>query len=78
MYPRATFSAISSAARAEVPPVQRSTAPLIVTPLFRTFAAPDAGVYLPGAPFLMTALLLLLSALVFWPLRPGRQQAPAA
>ncbi|WP_420326504.1 MFS transporter [Mameliella sp.] len=49
------------------------TAPLIVTPLFRTFAAPDAAVYLPGAPFLMTALLLVLSALVFWPLRSGRQ-----
>lgn len=52
-------------------------APLIVTPLFRTFAAPDAGLYLPGAPFLLTALLLLLSAAVFWPLRPGRQSASA-
>ncbi len=46
------------------------TAPLIVTPLFRIFAAPDAVVYLPGAPFLLTALLLLISAAVFWPMRP--------
>lgn len=46
------------------------TAPLIVTPLFRAFAAPDAPVYLPGAPFLMTAVLLVISAAVFWPLRP--------
>lgn len=52
-------------------------APLIVTPLFRTFAAPDAALYLPGAPFLLTALLLLLSAAVFWPLRPGRQPVSA-
>ncbi|SMX38144.1 MFS transporter [Maliponia aquimaris] len=46
------------------------TAPLIVTPLFRVFAAPDAPVYLPGAPFLLTAVLLVVSAAVFWPLRP--------
>lgn len=48
------------------------TAPLIVTPMFRVFAAPDAALYLPGAPFLMTALLLVVSAAVFWPMRPGR------
>ncbi|MGP6087244.1 MFS transporter [Antarctobacter jejuensis] len=48
------------------------TAPLIVTPLFRVFAAPDAALYLPGAPFLLTALLLLISAAVFWPMRPRR------
>lgn len=45
-------------------------APLIVTPLFRIFAAPDAPIYLPGAPFLLTAVLLAISAAVFWPLRP--------
>ncbi|MBV7394740.1 TCR/Tet family MFS transporter [Mameliella sediminis] len=48
------------------------TAPLIVTPMFKTFASPEAAIYLPGAPFLMTAVLLLLSAVVFWPLRPGK------
>ncbi|WP_323769412.1 MFS transporter [Antarctobacter sp.] len=44
-------------------------APLIITPLFRTFAAPDAALYLPGAPFLVTTALLLVSAAVFWPMR---------
>lgn len=44
-------------------------APLIVTPLFRTFASPDAAFYLPGAPFLVTTALLLVSAAVFWPMR---------
>ena len=46
-------------------------APMVATPLFAIFAAPDAPVYLPGAPFLLTALLLIISAVVFWPLRPG-------
>ncbi|WHZ34627.1 MFS transporter [Sagittula sp. MA-2] len=45
------------------------TAPLIVTPLFRFFAAPDAPLYLPGAPFLMTAALLVISGAIFWPMR---------
>ena len=45
------------------------TAPLIVTPLFRIFAAPDAPLYLPGAPFLMTAALLVISGAIFWPMR---------
>ena len=44
-------------------------APLIITPLFRTFAAPDAALYLPGAPFLVATALLLVSAAVFWPMR---------
>lgn len=48
-------------------------APLIITPLFRTFAAPDAALYLPGAPFLVTTALLLVSAAVFWPMRARSQ-----
>ena len=51
-------------------------APLIVTPLFRSFAAPDAALYLPGAPFLVTSGLLLLSAAVFWPMNPDGPKRP--
>lgn len=48
-------------------------APLIVTPLFRVFAAPDARLYLPGMPFLAAGGLLLLVFPAFLALNPARR-----
>lgn len=39
-------------------------APLLMTRLFGTFAAPDASVYFPGAPFLVAGVLLVIAS--FW------------
>lgn len=35
-------------------------APLLMTPVFRTFSTPEAAIHLPGAPFLFAAALMLL------------------
>ncbi len=40
-------------------------APLIMTQTFARFSRPDAPIYLPGAPFLLAAMLMLVSALIF-------------
>ena len=45
-------------------------APLVMTGIFNRFAAPDAAVYLPGAPFLVSAVLVL--AIFPFALRLGR------
>lgn len=45
--------------------------PLIMTQIFATFARQDAAIYLPGAPFLVSMLLMLVCALVFL---TGRRQ----
>ncbi len=50
-------------------------APLIVTPLFEVFAAPDARLYLPGAPFLAAGILLLAVLPFFLALSPGRARS---
>ena len=47
-------------------------APLLVTPLFRAFAAPDARFYLPGMPFLAGAALLIAILPAFFALNPKR------
>lgn len=39
-------------------------APLVMTQLFRAFSAADAPITLPGAPYLLAGLLMLLSALL--------------
>ena len=49
-------------------------APLIVTPLFRVFAAPDAPLYLPGMPFLAAGGLLALVFPAFLALNPARRR----
>jgi MFS transporter, DHA1 family, tetracycline resistance protein len=36
------------------------TAPLIMTNTFAAFTAPDAPIFSPGAPFLLSALLMLI------------------
>ncbi|MCU0803110.1 MAG: hypothetical protein MUD11_15350 [Rhodobacteraceae bacterium] len=35
-------------------------APLVMTNTFAAFTAPDAAIYLPGAPFLLAALLMVI------------------
>ena len=45
--------------------------PLIMTQIFATFAREDAAIYLPGAPFLVSMVLMLVCALVFL---TGRRQ----
>jgi hypothetical protein len=53
-------------------------APLIVTPLFHAFAAPDAPLYLPGMPFLAAgALLIWCSRPSCGSTRPGGADARA-
>ena len=49
-------------------------APMIVTGVFQRFAAPDAVLYLPGAPFLMAGVIVLATLPFFWRLRldPGK------
>lgn len=49
-------------------------APLVLTPLFGLFTRADAPVYLPGAPFLFSALLVL----AILPLVIGRRARPSA
>lgn len=39
--------------------------PLIMPPLFATFSD-DKGLYLPGAPFMLSAILAVLAGLLFW------------
>jgi MFS transporter, DHA1 family, tetracycline resistance protein len=39
-------------------------APLIMTQLFYSFTAPNAFIHLPGAPYLLAAILMLLSAIL--------------
>ena len=38
--------------------------PLFMTQLFSHFSAPDAGVHFPGAPYLVSAVLVLLCVLI--------------
>lgn len=40
-------------------------APLVMTWVFATFSDPDASVYLPGAPFLLSLVLMALSLIIF-------------
>jgi MFS transporter, DHA1 family, tetracycline resistance protein len=39
--------------------------PLIMPPLFATFSD-DKGLYLPGAPFILSAILAVMAGLLFW------------
>ena len=52
--------------------VAAAVAPLIVTPLFHAFAAPDAAFYMPGMPFVAAGLLMLLVFPAFLRLNPSR------
>jgi DHA1 family tetracycline resistance protein-like MFS transporter len=48
--------------------------PLVMTQVFALFTAPDATVFLPGAPFLVSMMLMVACGAVFL----GRQRAVAA
>lgn len=50
--------------------------PLIMTSVFFAYAAEDAAIYLPGAPFLVAALLMVASLIIF--LLPQRNQPRSA
>ncbi|MEL6465134.1 MAG: TCR/Tet family MFS transporter [Pseudomonadota bacterium] len=39
--------------------------PLLLTSVFYTFTTPETGVYLPGAPFLLSAVLMAFALMVF-------------
>lgn len=39
--------------------------PLLMTTVFYTFTEPETGVYLPGAPFLLAAVLMAIALIVF-------------
>ena len=39
--------------------------PLVMTTIFAIFTAPTAPIYLPGAPFLLSAVLMVGGVLVF-------------
>ncbi|WP_299599202.1 TCR/Tet family MFS transporter [uncultured Tateyamaria sp.] len=39
--------------------------PLLMTSVFYTFTTPETGVYLPGAPFLLAAVLMAVALMVF-------------
>ncbi|MBV7410407.1 TCR/Tet family MFS transporter [Maritimibacter sp. DP1N21-5] len=54
------------------------TAPIIMTPLFRAFAQPEAAVFLPGAPFLFAALLMAGTLPIAASLRPRHPAGPTA
>ena len=41
--------------------------PLLMTWVFARFAAEDAAIFLPGAPFLVSAVLILICIAVFSP-----------
>jgi DHA1 family tetracycline resistance protein-like MFS transporter len=47
-------------------------APLLITPLFHAFAAPDAALYVPGMPFLAAGALLIVVFPAFLRLNPAR------
>ena len=49
-------------------------APLFVTSIFRAFSGPEAAIYLPGAPFLVSALMVV--AILPFALRLGRKPDP--
>jgi DHA1 family tetracycline resistance protein-like MFS transporter len=49
-------------------------APLVFTPLFGLFVSGEAGIYLPGAPFLVAGFLVLAILPLGW--RIGRAQRP--
>jgi len=40
-------------------------APLVMTWIFEVFTAPDAPIFLPGAPFLLSAILMVAVVLIF-------------
>ena len=40
-------------------------APLVMTQTFAQFTRADAGVYLPGAPFLLSAVIMTLAAVIY-------------
>ena len=40
-------------------------APLVMTWIFGVFSAPDAAVYFPGAPFLLSSVLMVAGVIVF-------------
>jgi len=40
-------------------------APLVMTWIFQVFTAPDAPIYMPGAPFLLSAVLMVAVVIVF-------------
>ncbi len=47
-------------------------APILMTGLFQTFASAQAPLYLPGAPFLLSGLLVLAALPLYWRLKPAR------
>ena len=47
-------------------------APLVMTQTFAHFSSSTAPFYLPGAPFLLSALLMLLAIAVFASSRGGK------
>ncbi|PIE09012.1 MAG: tetracycline resistance MFS efflux pump, partial [Rhodobacterales bacterium] len=47
-------------------------APILMTGLFQTFASAQVPLYLPGAPFLLSGLLVLVALPLFWRLKPAR------
>lgn len=49
-------------------------APLAMTPLFHAFAAKDARIYLPGAPFIVSGLILVAVFPAFLALNPARNR----
>ncbi|MBS0125226.1 TCR/Tet family MFS transporter [Thetidibacter halocola] len=49
--------------------------PLVMTQVFAAFTAPDAAVFFPGAPFLLSLGLIVVALVVF--LWPARQRAVA-
>ncbi len=50
-------------------------APLVMTSLFAYFTGPDAPIHLPGAPFLLSATLMVAAVLLFV---AGTRETPAA
>ena len=58
---------------ASVAAIATIISPLLMTNVFRAFADPAAAIYLPGAPFLVSTLLMLLCMAVF--LAPARPKA---
>jgi MFS transporter, DHA1 family, tetracycline resistance protein len=52
-------------------------APLVMTPLFHAFAAPESRIYLPGAPFVASGVILLVVFPAFLALNPARHRRGA-
>ena len=46
-------------------PVAMVVAPLVMTQTFAQFTRADAGLYLPGAPFLLSAVIMTLAAVIY-------------